>query len=78
MPLPLAKFRLRNPKIMEALGSAIIAITVGAFIVLGATVTQQQERLCNALGGTYNADRNMPPCEGGAWVNLITRAAPRQ
>jgi hypothetical protein len=57
--------------------AAIVALVAGLFIVVGATVSGQQEALCKAMGGTY-APTGADICPGGSWATLIgARPAPR-
>jgi hypothetical protein len=55
---------------MEVL-SGIVALLAGLILVVGATVSGNQENLCRAMGGTY-APTGADICPGGTWANLVT------
>lgn len=55
---------------MAEIPGAIVALLLGTFIVIGATVTGNQEALCKAMGGTY-APTGPDICPGGTWAKLI-------
>lgn len=48
----------------------VAAFLLGAVLVLGASVTGQNERLCDALGGTYTPGE-ADQCGDGKWLNLV-------
>jgi hypothetical protein len=58
-----------------AVVGSLIAMTV---LTIGASVTGQQEKLCNALGGHYApAPQGQDVCPDGTWLNLINKKMPK-
>jgi len=63
---------LRRKSQKGEVATALIVALAASLLVIGATVTGQQERLCTAMGGTWTPA--YPPedvCPGGSWLNLI-------
>lgn len=64
---------------MEDLANVVIALTLGIFLVGGATVSHKQTELCAAMGGTFTPQPAVPPfnttnvCPGGQWINLFRK-----
>ena len=62
---------------IETLLAGIIALTVGAVLVVGATVTGRQAELCSRMQGVYNPTGPGEVCVGGSWENVLkARPAP--
>jgi hypothetical protein len=62
---------------METLASIVIAFAIGGVVIVGASITGQQEKLCTALGGKFTPAA--PPadvCPGGEWRNLFRDVKP--
>jgi hypothetical protein len=62
---------------MEAILAAFTALILGVPIVAGAISSGQQERLCQALGGTYTpAPFQQNVCPGGSWGKFWSSVRP--
>ena len=57
--------------VAETLLAGIIALTVGAVLVVGATATGRQAELCSRMQGVYNPTGPGELCLGGSWKNVL-------
>lgn len=56
---------------METILAALTAMILGAPITFGAILTNQQDKLCEMLGGTYRpAPHGVNVCPGGQWSDF--------
>ena len=55
---------------METIVSAIVAMVAATVLLIGATVTDQKQELCQAMGGTYQAQA-VDQCPDGKWSALV-------
>ena len=55
---------------METIVSAIVAMVAATVLLIGATVTDQKQELCQAMGGTYQAQA-VDQCPDGKWAALV-------
>jgi len=55
---------------MEQIVAAAVALMAGAVILLGATVFDKKQELCQAMGGTYQAQA-VDQCPDGKWSALV-------
>ena len=55
---------------METIVSAAVAIFAATVILIGATVTDKKQELCQAMGGTYQAQA-ADQCPDGKWGALV-------
>ena len=56
----------------QVAGSLTVAMTIGAVVVLGATLTGTKPELCAKMGGTYIPTTDLSEqCPDGKWANLL-------
>ncbi len=62
-----------------AIVNALLGIILGIPLVGVAELTGNAQRLCDALGGTYQPQANYTEnvCPGGRWINLTGKGEPK-
>ena len=59
---------------VQEIEDILVAALIGAALVLGAAVTGQGERLCEAIGGTFQPEAALSGgdvCPDGQWRELL-------
>lgn len=56
--------------------TGVVALVLGVIPVTLSTATGNQEKLCDAMGGTYQPSYTENLCPDGTWSNLLWKPVP--
>ena len=58
---------------MDPIGAvtAVVTLVFGTLVTAGATITGNQEKLCEGMGGTFTPSHTENVCPDGSWRNLV-------